>query len=196
MNRPLACLLAASAAALLAGACESPTAATSSVGAVVSLDSLRTADGAGLPCCTVDTAGVTASIVGGTLTFRKRATYTDTAFTPGGPMDSACVTGVPSGSSVDPGRSLVTLPDGTVEMVIGCHVGTYSLALGQRLDLGNGAADTTDIVISSGTYAWNWGTLALTATAGAPVTATMSADTVIARVAGHVYKLQSVFHGY
>ena len=196
MNRPLACLLAASAAALAAGACESPTGVTSSVGRIVALDSLRTADGAGLPCCAVDTAGVKASIVGGTLTFRKRATYTDTAFTPGGPMDSACVTGVPSGSSIDPSRGLVTLPDGTVEIVIGCHVGTYSLALAQRLDLGNGSADTTDIVISSGTYAWRWDTLSLAVTSGRPVAATMSADTVIARVAGHVYKLQSVSVGY
>jgi len=189
MHRPLACLLAASAAALVAGACESPTSAGSTVGGVVALGALRTADGAGLPCCTVDTAGARATLVGGALTFRARATWTDTVNTPVGPADSACMNAVPG--VLNATTNVATFPDGSTHIWIPCHVGTYSLTLTQQLDLANGRTETTDIVVSAGSYHWKLDTLSLAVTAGLPATATMSADTFVAVVAGHVYKLQA-----
>jgi hypothetical protein len=88
MRRSLACLLAAAAAALAVGACESPTVVSADLGPVVATDSLRTADAAPLPCCTVDSAGASVSIIAGSLVFRKNAHYADTAYTPGGAMDA------------------------------------------------------------------------------------------------------------
>jgi len=190
MHRPLACLLAASAAALVAGACESPTGVSAKLGPLLALDSLRTADGADLPCCTVDTAGAKATLVGGALSFRARTTFTDTVITPVGPADSACMNAVDGILNVITG--VATLPDGSTYIVIPCHVGTYSLALTQRLDLGNGRSETSDIVVSSGTYTWKRDTLSLAVTAGLPATATMTADTIAVSAAGHTYKLQAV----
>jgi len=191
MRRLLACLLATSAASLGVGACDSPTAITADVGSVVALDSLRTADAAALPCCTVDTAGGRVTIVGGTLTFRNNAHYTDTAFTPGGAMSAACVTEVPNGAFIH-ANGLVTVGDSVAYLVIPCHVGTYTFALSQRLDLNGGSSRTVTVTVSSGAYAWKRDTLSLAGGAVGALAVTLSVDTVVVVAAGHTYKFQAV----
>lgn len=189
--RPFASLLAASAVALAVAACESPTAVTADLGPVVALDSLRAVDAASLPCCAADSAGGRVTLVAGTLTFRRYAHYTDTAETPGGPTSAACVTEVPSGSLIHE-NGLVTVGDSVAYLVIPCHVGTYSLALTERLELPNGLSRSADVIVSSGTYAWKRDTLSLVDAAGGPLAATMSRDTVLVAGPAHVFKLQAV----
>jgi len=194
MRRPPACLLAARAAALSVGACESPTADTQAadLGRVVALDSLRTADAAALPCCAVDTAGVHISIVAGTLTFRAYAHYTDTAETPAPwPVSAACVTAVPNGAVIH-SDGLVTVGDSVSYLVIPCHVGTYTLALTERLEFRNGSSQMAVISLSSGTYSWKPDTLSLVNGAGEALMATMSVDTIIVAAPGHSYEFQAV----
>jgi len=191
MRRLIAYLLAACAAALAVGACESPTSVTADLGAVVALDSLRVADAVGLPCCAVDSAGARVTIVAGTLTFRSYPHYTDTAFTPAGPRSAACVTAVPNGATIH-ANGLVTVGDSVAYLVIPCHVGTYALVLTQRLDLAGWPPRTVDVTVSSGAYAWKRDTLSLVDGAGEALAARMSADTIIVAARGHTYKLQAV----
>jgi hypothetical protein len=139
----------------------------------------------------VDSAGARVSIVAGTLTFRKNAHYTDTAFTPGGAMDAACVTGVGNGAMIH-ANGLVTIGDSVSYLVIPCHVGTYSLALTRRLDFHDGSSRMVDITVSSGTYAWRRDALSLVSGSGGALAATMSVDTIIVAAPGHTYKFQAV----
>lgn len=191
MRRSLAYPLIASAAALAVGACESPTSVTADPGPVVALDSLRAADAATLPCCAVDSAGARVTIVAGALTFRRYPHYTDTAYTPAGPMSAACVTEVPNGATIH-ANGLVTVGDSVAYLVIPCHVGTYTLALTQRLAFAGGSSRTAEVIVSSGTYAWKRDTLSLVDGAGQALAATMSVDTIIVAAPGHSYKFQAV----
>jgi hypothetical protein len=191
MRRSLAVLFSAFTAALAAGGCETPTSATADIGPVVALDSLRAADGAALPCCAADSAGARVSIVAGTLTFRSFAHYTDTANTPAGPRSAACVTEVANGAFIHE-NGLVTVGDSVAYLVIPCHVGTYALALTQRLDYLGGVSRTATVTVSSGTYQWKRDTLSLITGAGVVVAATMVRDTIIVVAPGHTYRLLAV----
>jgi hypothetical protein len=191
MRRSLAPLLVASAAILAVSACESPTAVTVDPGPVVALDSLRAADAAGLPCCAFDSAGARVTLMAGTLTFQAYPHYTDTVFTPAGPKSAACVTGVPNGAEIHE-NGLVTVGDSVAYLVIPCHVGTYTLALAQRLEFADGSSRTANVTVSSGTYAWQRDTLSLAEEAGQALAATMSVDTIIVAAVRHTYKFQAV----
>jgi hypothetical protein len=71
-------------------------------------------------------------------------------------------------------------------------VGTYALALTQRLDFRNGSSRTANVIVSSGTYAWRRDALSLVNAAGAALVATMLADTVIVAAPGHSFTFQAV----
>lgn len=191
MRRSLVILSAASAVVLSVTACESPTGVTTDVGPVVALASLRAADGAALPCCAVDSAGARVSIVSGTLSFRKDAHYTDTAYTPGGAMSAACVTGVPNGAFIHE-NGLVTVGDTVAYLVIPCHAGTYVFTLTESLDFADGSSPTADVTVSSGTYEWKRDTLSLVTGAGAALAATMVGDMIVVTARGHTYRLLAV----
>ncbi len=198
MRRPLSILVALSAAALLAGACESPTSVASDLasvtvdlGSVVALDSLRTVDAATVPCCTVDSAGARVSILSGTLTFQRYAHYSDTVFTPAGPMSGACVTEIPNGAVLHL-NGLVPVGDTVAYLMIPCRVGGYTLVLTQRVDFPGDSARTLDVTVSSGTYSWTRDALLLMDASGHAVPATMAADTIVILASGHTYKLQAV----
>ena len=186
-------------AALAVGACESPTSTSSSsdVGAVVALDSLRIVDSQGVPCCAVDSAGGRVTILGGTLTFRRYAHFTDTAITPAPwPISAACVTGVPNGATIHQ-NWLVTVGDSVAFLMIPCHVGTYALALTERLDFANGSSRTANVTVSAGTYSWtvDTDTLSLVDEAGDSLPVSIVVDTVIVALPGHTYRLQAVAPG-
>jgi hypothetical protein len=191
MRRSLAFLLGSFAAALVVGGCESPTSVTADLGPIVALDSLRTVDAVPVPCCAVDSAGARVTVVAGTLTFRRYVHFTDTAYTPGGPVSAACVTEVPNGATIY-GNGLVTVGDSIAYLVIPCHVGTYTLALSLRLEFTAGSSRTAEVTVSSGTYSWKRDTLSLVDGIGEPVPASMLVDTVIVVARGRRYRFQAV----
>ena len=136
--------VAAVAALLTSSACRSDslTDPVEAVGHLIALDSLRTLDGQGLPTATLD---------GGTLTFYAAASYTDTVFTPAGPMSGACVQGVPNGAHI--GRNgLVTLPDSSTYLLLPCSRGTFAIVLTRRVAMTDGSPRTEQDTLSHGLF--------------------------------------------
>jgi hypothetical protein len=152
-------LLAAGVPAL-AGCAGAPTSVDTGLGPVLAVDTLLMTDGQPLPCCTRDSAGGQITIVGGTLTLRRLAHFTDTANTPGGAISAACVHEVPSGSTVYP-NGLIVRRDGSGFLVMPCDTGTYSLALTRRLAFAGGRTYTLAADVSSGSYGSKPDTLTL-----------------------------------
>ena len=170
--RLLPALLALAAVA----ACESTPSAPSFDGAVmIARESLATIDGQALPCC----AQAGANVIAGSLDFYRGGSYPDTAYTPGGAMPSACVQGVPNGAHIH-GNTVVSLPDGTSYILIGCSTGLYQVSL-KYPGIERGPA-----VVSMGTYQAGRDMLAL-ADASRPVGASVAGLTMTVRAAGHVY---------
>jgi hypothetical protein len=130
------------AASGLAG-CEKSPAAPTPAASVMARESLTAVDGAALPCCGVDSAGIHISIVRGALTFYRATFYPDSVGTPAGWRPYACVHGVPSGAFVH-SNGLVTLPDGSSYFIPGCSSGTYSVTLSQQVDYPSGATQTNN----------------------------------------------------
>jgi hypothetical protein len=158
----------------------------------ISLDSLTARDGSSLPCCayTDPTSGARITIAAGTMTFYGPAQYTDTAYTPGGPMSAACVNEVANGAHIGI-QGLVTDPDGTSYLLIGCSRGTYSVTLTRRLDYANGESATDSVTVSSGTYTWQRNALTL-ADPTVGVTATMAGAIITVTLPGHQYRFQAI----
>ncbi len=198
MTRSRTVLRAAVAAAVLAlAACDTPTdPPLPEAGGAIAQDSLVSVDSLGLPCCSVDSAGGTAEVVAGALTFHRLASYTDTVATPGGLMSGACVTEVPNGSFTHL-NGLVTVGDSVGYLTIPCSKGTYTLVVSRRLDLPGSTPDTIEDTLSVGTYRianqmpdhltlvdWPSGTHLRTA---------LSWDTVSVTVHRHRYRLVAVW---
>ncbi len=158
----------------------------------ISLDSLTARDGSSLPCCayTDPTSGARITIVAGTMTFYGPAQYTDTAYTPGGPMSAACVNEVANGARIGI-QGLVTDPDGTSYLLIGCSRGTYRVTLTQRLDYANGDSATDSVTVSSGTYTWQRNALTL-ADPTVGVTATMAGAIITVMLPDHQYRFLAI----
>jgi hypothetical protein len=170
----------------------SPALLAPEVGPMIARDSLVAVDSQPLPCCSVDSAGRTVTVVGGTLTFHRLASYTDTVATPGGLMSAACVTQVPNGAAVHP-NGLVTVGDSIGYLTVPCSKGTYALVVSRRADLQDISSDALDDTVSAGTYQITNGipdrlTL-VDLPSGVHLTTTLSWDTVTVATRGHRYRL-------
>lgn len=197
MTRSSAALCGVMAAATLAlAACHgSPTgpATLPESGPVIALDSLVSVDSRPLPCCSVDSAGSTITLVAGQLIFHGLANYTDTVPTPDGLMSAACVLGVPNGSFLHL-SGLVTVGDSVGYLTIPCTTGTYDLVVRRNIDL-SGSLSVNDDTLSLGTYhitdkipdyltLRNW-------PGGAYLRTGLSWDTVMVSAHGHLYRLKA-----
>jgi hypothetical protein len=143
---------------LLAVGCaaDGPTDPPATLGHLIARDSLTTVDGTALPCCT---------LTGGTLEFYGPASYTDTVYTPGGPMARECVQGVPNGAHLAL-NGLVTLPDSTSYLIFGCSAGAYVLVVTRQVaggagGAGGGGGAGAEDTVSEGAYSWKRDTLTL-----------------------------------
>jgi hypothetical protein len=175
----------------VAACSESPTAPVS-FGPLIALDSLTVADGQVLPCCAVDSAGARVTIIGGTLSFYRAATFSDTVFTPGGPMSGACVQEVANGAHLTQ-NGLVTLPGGDAYLLLPCSVGNYRLTVTQRVVRADGSQQTIELALSTGSYAWQRDSLTLfDAHAPRPFSASMSGPTITVTAGDHRYQLVAV----
>jgi len=123
------------------------------LGHLVARDSLTMVDGAALPCCADSSGGHQVILTGGTLKFYGPASYTDTVYTPAGPMAGECVQGVPNGAHIAL-NGLVTLPDGTSYLLFGCSAGTYVLVVTRQ-------PFAVEDTVSEGAYSWKRDTLTL-----------------------------------
>lgn len=161
-------------------------------GPQISVDSLTARDGSSLPCCayTDPTSGARITMIAGTMTFYGPAEYTDTAYTPGGPMSAACVNEVANGAHIGI-QGLVTDPDGTSYLLIGCSRGTYRVTLTRRLDYTNGDSATDSVTVSSGTYTWQRNALTL-ADPAVGVTAAMAGAIITVTLPDHEYRFQAI----
>ncbi len=190
MARTLARALAALAAVLAATACaESPTGDEADSNApMLAVDSLRTEDGQSLPCCATDTADAHATTVAGVLTLRHLASYSDTVYTPAGPMSGACVHGIPNGAT-EYRNGLVVLPDGSGYLLIPCDTGTFSLTLTRRRDFAGGRTDSVLVRLASGSFGAKPGTLRLhDHQHGANLPTAISWDTIAVVAGGHALR--------
>jgi len=180
------------AALLTSSACRSDslTDPVEAVGHLIALDSLRTLDGQGLPTATLD---------GGTLTFYAAASYTDTVFTPAGPMSGACVQGVPNGAHI--GRNgLVTLPDSSTYLLLPCSRGTFAIVLTRRVAMTDGSPRTEQDTLSHGLFTWKVDTLTWKADTLTLVdardpsrfTTSLAGDTVTVTASDHRYVFEAV----
>lgn len=189
-------VVAAAALLALTGCNASPTDATlPEAGPMIARDSLVLVDASPLPCCSVDSAGGTVTVVGGALTFHRLANYTDTVYTPGGPMSGACVTETPNGA-VTHLNGLVTVGDSIGYLTVPCSTGTYTLVVSRRVDLPGSPSDTFDDTLSVGTFQIanqipDHLTL-LDLPDGVPLTTALSWDTVMVAERGHQYRLVAV----
>lgn len=162
---------------------------------MIAQDSLVSVDSGPLPCCSVDSAGGTVTVVGGALTFHRLASYTDTVYTPAGPMSAACGTEVPNGAFVHL-NGLVTVGDSIGYLTVPCSTGTYTLVVSSRVDLPGRPSATLDDTLSAGTFQItnripDHLTL-MDLPAGVPLTTGLSWDTVTVAVRGHHYQLVAV----
>ncbi|MGA2384352.1 MAG: hypothetical protein ABSG61_13055 [Gemmatimonadales bacterium] len=150
-------------AALLACEHARPTEVVPTHGAMLDSAYLSLVDSAAPPRCTVDSAVVRVTTLGGALTFYRSLNYTDSVFVPAGWMvPAACVRGVPNGATVVSYTGLLVYPDGSVHMLFPCGLGVYVLTLTQKHSYPDGTARTTNQVVSTGTFSQDVDTLALT----------------------------------
>ncbi len=122
---------------------------------------LSLVDGASLPCCSMDSAGVRITTIGGALTFYRLAEYPEYVNTPGGRMPKACVHGIPSGAVLDVQTGLVKYADGTLHLILPCDLGIYALGVIRQLSFAGGKTDTSTAVLSRGAFAQVGDALAL-----------------------------------
>ncbi len=157
-------------------------------GLVILVDSLTVVDGNQLPCCTVDSAGVSRKVVAGRLTFFAAAQYTDMMSTPEGDRPSPCVQRVPNGSHIG-GNNLLTLTDGTSHLLLRCTAGYYAVTLTEQLQSPCGSTTNRDVTLSSGAYNWQRDKLAFAEqSVVAHVTTSMSGATITVNVPVHRYQ--------
>ena len=140
---------------------------------LIGQESLATIDGQILPCCST-TGG---AVLSGALKFYRATQYADTAFTPGGAMPKACVQEVPNGAFVH-SNTVVSLPDGTSYILLGCSSGQFTLTLRH--------AGMATEVLSNGDYSSARGSLMLSDPVHNPVAAVADTNIVI-RASGHTY---------
>ncbi|MCG6986560.1 MAG: hypothetical protein LJF06_00020 [Gemmatimonadetes bacterium] len=162
---------------------------------MIAQDSLVAVDSQPLPCCSADSAGGTVTVIGGTLTFHRLASYTDTVATPGGLMSAACVTQEPNGAAVHP-NGLVTVGDSVGYLTVPCSKGTYALVVSRRSDLQDTSSDALDDTVSAGTYQITNGIPDQLTLVDLPsdvrLTTALSWDTVTVATRGHRYRLVAV----
>lgn len=173
----------------------SPALLAPEAGPMIAQASLVAVDSQPLPCCSVDSAGGTVTVVGGTLTFHRLASYSDTVATPGGLMSAACVTQVPNGAAVHP-NGLVTVGDSVGYLTVPCSKGTYALVVSRRSDLQDTSSDALDDTVSAGTYQITNGIPDQLTLVDLPsdvrLTTALSWDTVTVATRGHRYRLVAV----
>ena len=160
----------------------------SGLGPLIARQSLIAADGKQLPCCTTTSSDGSVTLVGGALSLYTYATYLDTVATPAGLRSGACVQEVPNGAHVAL-NGLVTLPDGSAYLLIPCSAGIYRFTLTRQLAHPDGSSDTTDILLTSGSFTWQRDRLTLVDSEGGTITASLSGATVAVAAASHHYEL-------
>ena len=178
------------AAAVLLAACADTTAPPESAGQLVGRDSLTASNGLTLPCCAVDSAGAHVTTIAGTLSFYAAAHYTDSVATPAGWMSGACVQLIPDGAVIALNR-LVTLPDGSSYLIVGCSSGVYEVAVTRQFDYATGPSRTIRSIVSSGSYTWRRDTLTLAGT-GTQFTTLMSGPTITLSAPGQSFHFLAV----
>lgn len=122
---------------------------------MVLLDSLRAVNDTALPCC-----GTGA----GALAFYAPAHW-DTAFSPGGPVDAACVREVPNGELIDPRHGVATSGDSVTIPFFSCETGSFRLTL-QASGSGSATLAQAGYFTWSVDSAWHSGMLTLVDTIG------------------------------
>lgn len=180
-------VLVGSATVLGLAACSEPTAPTT-FGRLIARAPLTLADGNQLPCCTVTSPRGSVTVVGGALSLYASAHYVDTLFTPGGLMSAACVQEIPNGGHVAL-NGLVTLPDGSSYLQLRCSVGSYRLTLTEHVVHQDGSSETSDVLLTEGTFTWQRDRLTLRPSEGSFVSAALSGATLVITVPGHRYQL-------
>jgi hypothetical protein len=130
-------------------------------GALVNADSLTAVDDGPLPCCTVDSSGVSLTIVAGTLDFYRSGSYTDSVITPEGPVPKACVQQVANGATIERNH-LVVLLDGESYLGLPCSSGVFSIDLTERATYPDGSSADRVVTLATGPYTWTRDTLVLT----------------------------------
>jgi hypothetical protein len=182
----------ASAMVLASAACTEPTtpSGATELGRLIARGSLTVVDGNPIPCCTVTTSGVRATILGGVLNLYALAHYSDTIATPGGLMSRACVQELPSGSSVSL-NGLVTLTDGSTYLLLPCSVGTYRMTLTEQAVYPDGSSQTNDTLVVSGSFTWQRDRLTLMDFKVRSVTAALSGASVAIVAPGHHYQFEA-----
>ena len=169
----------------------SPSDPKEGVGPVIARYTLTAEDGNPPPCCSIDSAGVHITVVGGALTFHGPAGYRDTVFTPAGPMSGACVHGVPNGALVDSRTYTVTRTDGTRYLQLPCDRGAYELIVIRRLDHEGDSSTTDSIVVSSGTFSARPDTIDLADSRNpSSFAASVTAPTVLVTGPTHQYRFE------
>ncbi len=188
MMRMLAVLLVFTACTM-----DSPTDPPQTVAHLVALDSLRAVDGHSVPCCADSVADSSVTLVGGVMQFYGPASYTDTVFTPGGPMSRACVSEIPNGAHVGI-NGLVTLADSSTYLLFPCSRGTYTIVLTRQVDAAGGSSRTERDTLSRGSFRWTVDTLRLTdAQAPGRYAASLTGAMVQVIAPGHQYVFEAVW---
>ena len=143
-------------------------------GALIARDSLTTVNGTALPCCTKDSSGVRTTITAGAMTFYAAALYSDTVFTPSGPMSGACVHQSPNGS-VMARNGLLTLVDGSNYLTLPCSRGVYRVSITELVEHQGTPSVSREVIIATGVFAWAPGSLTLNdASGGSPPASSMA----------------------
>jgi hypothetical protein len=180
-------------AASLTGAMSTPFSIVPPVaGGVIARESLTAVDGGPLPCCGIDSAGAHVSIVSGVLTFYAATYYPDSIPTPGGIKPRACVNEIPNGARVNSLTSVVTFPDGSAYILVGCSWGAYGLTLSQQLD---SSSTLNEATVSAGAFTWKRDTLTIAdPQLGGPLSpsASMAGATITVIVRGHTYQFVAI----
>ncbi len=166
-------------------AADAPTDPPATLGHLVARDSLTAVDGTALPCCADSSGGHEVTLTGGTLAFYGPASFTDTVYTPGGPMARECVQGVPNGAHVAL-NDLVTLPDSTSYLLFPCSAGTYVLVVTRQ-------PFVVEDTVSEGAYSWKRDTLTLVDRANPRrFTAALAGAMVTVAAPDHQYVFEAV----
>ncbi len=160
-------------------------------GSAIARESLTAVDGGPLPCCGIDSAGAHVSIVSGVLTFYRATFYPDSFPSPAGWVPRACVNEIPDGALVNI-NSVVTLPDGSAYILVGCSWGAYGLTLSQQLD---SSSTLNEATVSAGAFTWKRDTLTIAdPQLGGPLSpsASMAGATITVIVRGHTYQFVAI----
>jgi hypothetical protein len=130
--------------------------------------------------------------MGGVMQFYGPASYTDTVFTPGGPMSRACVQEIPNGAH-EGINGLVTRTDSSTYLLFPCSRGAYTIVLTRRIDGSGGSSRTEQDTLSRGSFTWTVDTLRLTdAKAPGRFTTSLTGATVEVIASDHQYVFEAV----